>query len=475
MKNQRFFNREFVPCGYKVADCEKGMGNSMEQGEFLRIIRACRRRMNIADFVKKSVFALSIGAGAGIILQAVAFFVPLYYADLYMILAFVLAELSVFVVMFVKQTTMEQAALRMDGFGFEERIVTAYEHLDQEGTLVGLQREDAMKQLREHRDRIQIPLMPSLKRTALLLMLLVMSVGLSLLPSAAKDRAVELHNIREEAREKEDEIEEFMEALEQLEQEELTMEQQEMLHEMTESLESSLSEYQQAVSEEMLAAASRKLDYKYENMSSQLSDLIRELQSGAGVSIASADAIQELADQLKKMREERLARGDGSGTGQGGSNGDDRNGQEGGTGDGNGQSSQSGDDAGSGQSGQGGDGDGNGQNGQSGDGNGSGQNGQGEGGSSGNGRGDGSSSTPHDYVSVPNAVADSGNLTGNVGGHETSEFFRAQNGLNWEGEHTSYEAVIGSYEQNAYEGIAAERYPSGMEDIIKEYFSSFNN
>ncbi|MBD5485835.1 MAG: hypothetical protein HDR18_10050 [Lachnospiraceae bacterium] len=453
----------------------------MEQREFLKIIQVCRRRMNIADFLIKSVSALSIGAGAGIILQAVAFFVPLYYADLYMVLAFVLAELSAFVVMLVKQTTMEQAALRMDGFGFEERIVTAYEQLDREGLLVRLQREDAMKQLREHGDRIQIPLMPSLKRTALLLMLLMISVGLSLIPSAAKDRAGELHSIREEAREKEDELEEFIEALEQLEQEELTEEQQEMLQEMAESLESSLSEYQQAVSEEMLAAASRKLEYKYENMSSQLSDLIQELQDGAGVSIASADAMEELADQLKKMRDERLARGDGSGTGQGGSKGNDQTGQNGGDGDGNGQNGEGTSNGQGGEgdgNGQGGDGNGNGQNGQngqSGDGNGNGQNGQGEGGSSGSGRGDGSSSTPHDYVSVPNAVADSGNLTGNVGSHETSEFFRAQNGLNWEGEHTSYEAVIGSYEQNAYEGIAAERYPSGMEDIIKEYFASFNN
>ena len=440
----------------------------MEQREFLKIIRACRRRMNIAELLKNSVSALSIGAVAGIIFQVVALFVPFYYANLYMILAMLLAELSVFVVMLVKRTTMEQAALKMDGFGFEERIVTAYEHLDEEGALIGLQREDAMRQLREHRDRIQISLRPSLKRTALLFMLLMLSAGLSRLPSAAKDRAAELHNIREEAREKEDEIEEVVEALEQLEQEKLTKEQQEALQEMMESLESSLSEYQQAVSEEMLAAASQKLDYKYENMSSQLSDIIQDMQNGAGVSIASADAMQELAEQLGNMSGMKFAQ-NGSGTGQGGSDGDSRKGQKDGNGDGNGQS---GDGDGSGQ---GGDGDGNGQNGQSGDGSGSGQNGQGEGSGSGSGRGDGSSSTPHDYVSVPNMIADSGNLTGNAGSHETSEYFRAQNGLNWEGEHIPYEAVIGSYEQNAYEGIAADRYPSGMEDIIKEYFASFNN
>ncbi len=424
----------------------------MEQREFLKIIRAFRRRMNMADFLKKSVFALSIGAGAGILFQTAAIFTPLYYVNLYTMLALLLAEMSVLVVMLIKQTTMEQAALRMDGFGFEERIVTAYENLDKEGTFVGLQREDAMKRLREHKDRIQIPLMPSLKRIALLLMLLVVSAGLSLLPSAVKDRAEELHRVKEEAQKKEDEIEEFVEALEQLEKEELTEEQKEALHEMIESLESSLSEYQQAVSEEMLAAASQKLDYRYENMSSQLSDIIQDIaqdiQNGAGVSIASADAMQKVENQLKKMRDTGLAKGDGSDTGKGNSNGDDQTGQQGGAGDG---SEQSGKGAGNGQ------------------------NGQGEDSGSGNGRGTGSSSAQHDYVSVPNAVADSGNLTGNAGSHELSEYFRAQNGLNWEGEHTSYEQVIGSYEQNAYEGIAADRYPSGMEDIIKEYFASFNN
>ena len=46
--------------------------------------------------------------------------------------------------------------------------------------------------------------------------------------------------------------------------------------------------------------------------------------------------------------------------------------------------------------------------------------------------------------------------------------------MNWEGKPVSYQQVIGSYEQNAYEGIATGQYPSGMEDVIKEYFASFN-
>lgn len=414
--------------------------------------------MNLADFLKKSVFALSVGAGAGILFQAAAFLTPMYYVNLYMILALLLAELSVFAVMLGKRTTMEQAALTIDGFGFEERIATAYENLDKEGTFIGLQRKDAMQQLRAHKDRIQIPLWPSFKKNVLFFSLLALLFGLSLIPSPVKERAGELHGIKEEAQEKEDEIEKVIEDLEQLEQEELTKEQQEALREMAESLESSLTEYQQAYSEEALAAASQKLDYKYEDMSAGLSKIIEELQSGAGVSIASTDAMQEMAERLKKKSKEKLAQGNGAQTGQGEAGGDAKEGQ--GDGSGNGQSGAN--DHG-GQNGQ------DGQNGQNG------QNGQGQGGGSGDGRGYGSSSTPHDYVSVPNEIADSENLTGTVGNHDASDYFRAQNGLNWEGEHTSYEAVIGSYEQNAYEGIAAKRYPGGMEGIIKEYFAGFNN
>lgn len=463
------------------------MGIGMEQREFLKMIQSFRRRMNLAAFLRRSVFALSVGAGAGILFQAAAFFVPFYYVNLYMILALLLAEASVFAVMFVRRVSMEQAALRMDGFGFEERIVTAYEHLDKEGTFIELQREDAIRRLREHKDKIQIPIRPSFYKIGLLLFLLMISAGLSLLPSGAKERAGELHKVREEAKEKEEEIEEMIEALDELQQEELTKEQQDMLREMTESLESSLAEYQQADSQQMVSAASQKLSYKYENMSSQLSDMIRDIQDGAGVSVVSADALQEMADRLQNLSDMRQAKNDGAGNGQSGQGrqgsgaGNGQGGQDGqGSGAGNGQSGQGGQGsgAGNGQNGQDGDGNGNG-NGPSGSGEGNGngneQGGQGSGGGSGMGRGDGGGSMPHDYVSIPNAVADSGNLTGNADSHELSEYFRAQTGLNWEGAHTSYEAAIGSYEQNAYEGIAAGRYPSGMEDIIKEYFSSFNN
>ncbi len=445
----------------------------MGHNEFLKIIKTYRRKLNMAVFLKILLFALCVGAGAGILFQVLALFVPLYYVNLYTLMALLLAVLAALVGAFVKRVDMEQAALAMDQFGFAERIVTAYENLSREGGMFALQREDAMRELRTHEDRIRIPLLPSVKNMLLLFAMLALMTGLAFVPSATKGWATELHQVKQEAKEQTKELEELVETFEELAQDEaLTPEQQAQIQEMIESLESSLSEYQQAASSQQLASASQKLDYKYQNMAEQMSALAQSLQSGATASVASVEAMQEMAQQLQKMSGQQMAQGQNGqnsqgGNGQNGQNGNGQNGQNG-----NGQNGQ----GQNGQNGQGQNGQGNGQ-GSNGDGQGNGQNGQGSNGSGngGNGRGTGSSDNAHDYVSVPNAIADSENLTGNAQGHENSDFFRAQNGLSWEGEHISHEAVIGSYEQNAYEGISAGKYPSGMEEIIKEYFASFNS
>ena len=108
-----------------------------------------------------------------------------------------------------------------------------------------------------------------------------------------------------------------------------------------------------------------------------------------------------------------------------------------------------------------------------GDGNGNG-NGNGSGSGKGSGRGTGSSSTAHDYVTVPNKVGDDSSLHGDKTGKNNSDYYRAQNGLTWEGDHVSLDSVIADYTKNAYEGISSGRYPSGMENVIKDYFKNLN-
>ena len=446
----------------------------MERKEFLGIIREYRRKLNTAGFLKTLVFALSVGGGAGILLQAVSFITPMYYVNVYSGIAVVLAVAAAAIVSLKRRSTMEHTALVMDGYGFQERIVTAYEHLENEDAIYVLQRRDAMEQLKMYRDRIRIPLMPDRKKAVLPVFLLAVMVGLAFVPSAVRDRAGELHRIRQEAREKEEEIEEVLEELEKLKeqgQEALTPEQLASMQEMTESLKSSMGEYQKVSSADALRAAGEKLSYKYENMSGMLSDMAQSVQGSALASAMSAESMQAMADKLQQMSgNHSLGQSDlASGQNQNGQNVQGQNGQDG---QGNGQSGKR-NGQGNGNTGQNGQGSGSGSgNGQDGQGNGQNSNADGEG--TGPGRGTGTANNAHDYVSIPNDIADSGNLKGDAVDHYNSEYYRAQNGLSWEGEHVSYEAVIGSYEQNAYEGIASGRYPSGMENVIKDYFASFN-
>lgn len=429
----------------------------MEQRAFVKMIHAFQRRMNIASVLQKSIAALCIGAAAGILFQAAALVVPFYYASLYSGLALVLSLLTALVLAYVKRISPEQAALAMDSFGFDERIITAYECLGQEGVLVRLQREDAMNQLAEHQDRIRLALLPSWKKPVLLLGFLAVMSGLALLPSAVKERARELHEVRKEAREQMKELDELASSLDKLAQEEISQEQKNTLQEMLGSLEASRTEFEQADSAKLLSAATNKLEYKYAMMGSELEEFAKRLRDGVAASPMTAESMQVLAERMQELGGMQLTKGTGAQTGSN---------QQGQSGSQNGQGS-----SGS-QAGQNGNGS---QNGQNGSGSQTTQSGnQMSDHSKGSGRGVGSDSTPHDYVSVPNDITDSGNLTGNAANHEASEYFRAQNGLGWEGEHTTYESVLGSYEQKAYEGIAAGQYPSNMEEVIKEYFSSFN-
>ena len=482
----------------------------MEQRPFVKQIQSVQRRMNAASVLHKSVAALCIGAGAGILFQAAALVVPFYYASLYSGLALGIALVTAFAIAFVKWISLKQAALAIDHFGFEERIVTAYECLGQEGMLIALQRDDAMNQLARHQDRIQIPLLPSWKKRVLLIFLMAVMSGLALLPSAVKERARELHQVQEEAREKTKEIAAFVDSLEELSNEEETLiheafspEQKVALQEMIESLNDSQAEYAQAESVEMLTAASNKLTYKYGVMGSALSQFAQRLRSGAAVSAMTAESMQAVAEKMQNMGtlaglsqsgqngqafsgsqngngSQSGQSGTGSQNGNGGQNGSNGTGSragQSGTGSQNGNGGQNGNNGTGSQSGIGSQNGNNGignQNGNNGTGSQTGQNGVSQDGQQGDGRGTGSSSATHDYVSIPNDIADSGTLTGNAVNHEDSVYFRAQNGLSWEGTHMSHEAVLGSYEQKAYEGIAAGRYPSGMEEVIKEYFSSFN-
>ncbi len=450
-------------------------------------IRKCRNRMNLARCIDCGVMFAAAGGVMGMVFELFSLAWPFYYVHLAAGLCFGGGFLAGEIYVVCSRVNMAQAARRLDSFGLKERMTTAYEWMDRGAEtgeeLADLQRQDAFSHYNRLRDRIRIPLCPHRRHVLALLLSAAVTVGLAFVPSPARDQALLRHQIGQQAEEELEQLEELVEALEGVDQEALSEEQRAGLQELLEAMRRSGEELARADTWESLGTAQERLDYKYREAGQSLARLAAQMEDPGAAGVASAQALAQAAGRDGAW-EGLQAASSGPGSdpgGDGGAGEDNPGGREQGSGEGSGGQGTG---EGEGSGGQGA-GEGAGSGGQgAGEGAGSGGQGTGEGAGSGGadgsgsgngtGRGTGSSNTPHDYVSVPNAPGGDPSLTGNKDGDQNSDYFRQQNGLAWEGEHVDYNSVIGEYTNNAYEGIARGRYPSGMESVIRDYFENLN-
>ena len=454
----------------------------MEETTYLKQkIKDCRRKLNLAKILENCVYYISFGALAAVLVEGISLFVPFYYAN-YFAAGCIGIGCLVGIVRAVMTWADEKAAARkLDSFGLQERTLTAYENLDKEDAFTKLQRNDAVQMLKENENNIRIPIRPNTRQRLAFIFSLVCVCTLAMVPSVAKEQAKELHALKQEVKEKKKELSSVMDALEDIDTKSLSAEEKKKLQELMKSLEMSKKELDQVDSAQELASANERLQFKYQETAQSLTGIdpskigVKEAQQiaqaasgqtgGSSNGNDTAGANGQLADGSNNNGDSQSSSGDGNNGNNGNNTSGDGNSTENGNGDGNGNGN------GNGQ----GNGDGNG----SGSGNGNGQgngngNGNGSGSGNGSGRGTGSSSATHDYVTVPNKVGDDSSLHGDKTGKNNSDYYRAQNGLTWEGDHVSLDSVIADYTQSAYEGISAGRYPSGMENVIKDYFKNLN-
>lgn len=455
-----------------------------ERNYLLQAIRRSRRKLNMAKTLDTCTCFLACAGVAAIVLEAASIWIPFYYVHLCAGIALLVAFLAGLVYSIVKRVGMHEAARRIDTFGLQERVQTAYEQMEDESAFACMQRLDAAEKLRGkvEKKEIRIRLLPDKRHLTAAALSLGLACGLAFIPSQAREIASQRHAIHQEAKEKQKELSELADALEQMDTSTLTDEQKAKLSELQEALNRSMQELARADSREALDAAKNKLGFKLEQTSQSLANLASQMSKEQQVAIAQAlaKAAADAAGKSSGSNGTQSASNGGSngtpgadngssGDGNNGSNGNGSNGNNA-NGDGNGSD---GDNNGNGS----GNGSGDGSNGDGSNGNGSGNgngNGNGNGSGNGSGRGTGQGGGTHDYVSVPNAVGNDENLTGNKTGEENGDFYRAQNGLVWEGDHVSLDSVIGDYTKDAYEGISSGRYPSGMEDVIKDYFKNLS-
>lgn len=453
-----------------------------ERNYLLQEIRRSRRKLNMAKTLDTCTCVLACAGVAAIVLEAASIWIPFYYVHLCAGIALLVAFLAGLVYSIVKRVGMHEAARRIDTFGLQERVQTAYEQMEDESAFACMQRLDAAKKLRGtvEKKEIRIRLLPDKRHLIVAALSLGLACGLAFIPSQARETASQRHAIHQEAKEKQKELSELADALEQMDTSTLTDEQKAKLSELQEALNRSMQELARADSREALDAAKNKLGFKLEQTSQSLANLASQMskEQQAAIAQALAKAAADAAGKSSGSNGTQSASNGGSngtpGTGDGssgdGNNGSNGNGSNGNNANGDGNGSD-GDNNGNGS----GNGSGDGSNGDGSNGNGSGNgNGNGNGSGNGSGRGTGQGGGTHDYVSVPNAVGNDENLTGNKTGEENGDSYRAQNGLVWEGDHVSLDSVIGDYTKDAYEGISSGRYPSGMEDVIKDYFKNLS-
>lgn len=457
-----------------------------ERKELLQAIRRSRRKLNIAKLIDTCVFCLAYAGVAAIVLEAVSLWIPFYYVHLCVGIVIGIALIVGIIYAVIKRTSMREAAQQIDTFGLKERVQTAYEQMEDESPLAGMQRHDAAEQLQKKLDakQIRIRLLPSRRHLAAAFLSLAVAAALAFVPSQARELANTRHAIHQEAKEKQKELSELADAIEKMDTSELTDEQKARLAKLKEALDRSMQELARADSKEALAAAQSKLGFKYEQTSQSLMELADALSKDGK---AALEQIAEMARAAAEANGQSSAQGNSQSGTQSASNGSasgtpgTSNGNTGNTGDGSGENGQNSGNSSNGNSSNGNNSDGNNSGSGDGSGNGSGTgngsgsgNGNGNGNGSGSGRGTGSGGGRHDYVSVPNATGNDDNLTGNKTGNENGNSYRAQNGMVWEGDHVSLDSVISDYTKDAYEGLSTGKYPSGMEDVIKDYFKNLS-
>jgi hypothetical protein len=269
--------------------------SSMDEKAFLlQEIRYSKRKQNVKKFLRYESTGIAAGGTIAMVLEGCAVFVPFYTVHVWAVLAVLCGAAAGGIYTVMKRCTMVQAAQQIDRFGFQERIVTAYGRIGKEGSIDRMQRSDAVHMLQENHTWKKARVCPDRRKLVALFLSLGLALVLSFVPSPAHKLAQQRHAIRQEAREKEKEIQKVMDALKQTDTSSMTEEQKKALQELIQSLALSQKEMQQADTKQSLASAGQKLSYKY----------------GQAAQISGADA---LASVLKNIQVNQYRKPDGTG------------------------------------------------------------------------------------------------------------------------------------------------------------------
>ena len=179
-----------------------------------KIVKKARNRICTVKFLKAIIPIMIIGLTVWGIFQIISLFVPFYGATVFGILACMLVILVGVIVTIIRNPSKKQAALQLDSKGLDERITTSLGLKGKKDTFSMLQKNDAYARAQKISLKKAFPVRIKGRFFVMLFLSLMLVVSTGLMPAKSKDLAQEIHIVKQEIRQAEEELEDLAEELE---------------------------------------------------------------------------------------------------------------------------------------------------------------------------------------------------------------------------------------------------------------------
>lgn len=270
--------------------------------QIVKFIKKIRRRMTEQEVMRYGGMGIIGGLVLAVIFSGIALFVPWYYAPLFALAAAVLGIVGGCVTGFVRRPDMKEAALGLDAHGFQERLITSYGLLGRDDTFSSMQKQDTVRRIGSFRVRETFPLKPRWQMLLTIFLLAGLFAGLSLIPTAAKERAADYQEVVKQV---DAEVEAVDDAIEHIQKMDDISEEDKQ--ELIGMLESAKDELREVSNEDELAKANERISVitSQEASKTELRKVREELQTlSDSISDREKTESEQLAEDLQDLQKD---------------------------------------------------------------------------------------------------------------------------------------------------------------------------
>lgn len=287
--------------------------------ELLQLFRKVRDRIHSNIILNYAV----IGAGAAlccsIAMAILARFVPIYGVYTKALWGIVAVSLAAVVYAAFKTPKNRQVALKVDSLGLQERTLTAVELIGQENVFATLEKEDALRHLKNVNLKKALPIRANRRYLAICGLLIVVLTASAFIPNPMAEKARELNQLKQEINKQEKKLAEIEKKVTKNAKltEDQKKEAEAKLQELKKELKAAKS---QKDIDKALQKAEKKLEYlsqKYTDSKQNMDKIMNTLQQNQATkdladmlknsnSQQIKDSLKQFAEQLKKMDKEQL-------------------------------------------------------------------------------------------------------------------------------------------------------------------------